>query len=232
MTTLILVTVGLLFNVYVDLEQSGAIALWNNDELHLFIGTSSLGHRVNLFRYPWFLLKNRLGGVEDADDRQGWLEIIAVTASGTQHHVLKVDYREPGMGPDLYTPIDGSIYANDPELGGLCRWAGDHFEPATAEERQRLDGIEHLTGKDIDHSENGWSKHSFAVGPGDIDDTFTIEVGNKFRILLSDIASGIGGRSFSIDLVRPGHPRERLWTRDLHWGMVSKAQYKHVFHRE
>ena len=117
-TTLILVTVGLLFNVYVDLEQSGAIALWNNDELHLFIGTSSLGHRVNLFRYPWFLLKNRLGGVEDADDRQGWLEIIAVTASGTQHHVLKVDYREPGMGPDLYTPIDGSIYANDPELGG------------------------------------------------------------------------------------------------------------------
>jgi hypothetical protein len=101
----------------------------------------------------------------------------------------------------MYTPSEGHIYANEPELGGLCRWAGDHFEPATREERHRLDGINHLTNKDIDHAEDGRSKHSFTLGPGDINDTFRIDVDHSFTLSLSDLA---GKASLSSQIANDG----------------------------
>ena len=143
---------------------------------------------------------------------------------------MKVDNPRPGNGADMYTPLEGHIYANDPALGGLCRWVGDRFEPATPEERQRLDGINHLTNKDIDHGENGWSKHSFGIEPGNLDSSFTIEVGNNFKLSLNDLAAKTGDRTFSINLLRPGHAPEMIWNRDLHWGRVSKTEYNHAFH--
>lgn len=125
--------------------------------------------------------------------------------------------------------MEGRIYVNYPALGGLCRWAGDHFEPATPEEQQRLDGINHLTNKDIDQGGDGWSKHSFGVQPGNLDSSLTIEVGNDFRLSLNDQVAKTGDRSFSIDLLRPGRAAERIWNRDLHWGGVSKTEYQRVF---
>ena len=217
------------FNVYFNLEESKATALWNDKEVQLFIGTRSIGHRVSTLWLSWFLLKSRLGAVEDPDDDHGSLDTIKVTPSAVEHHVLKLDYRNPTTGADMYTPLDGHIYANDPALGGLCRWVDDRFEPVTPEERQRLDGINRLTNKDIDHNQDGWSKHSFAVGPGDINDTFTIAVGDNFKLSLSDVAMKSGGRRFSIDLLRSGHSPEKIWSRELQWGRVNKTEYRRVF---
>ncbi len=129
----------------------------------------------------------------------------------------------------MYTPLEGRIYANYPELGGLCRWAGDHFEPATPEEQRRLDGIGHLTNRDIAHVDNGWSKRSVQVGPGDSDDAFTIEVGNDFRLSPSDLGGKNGDRILSINLLRPGHGPEKIWDVDLRSGRISRTEYQHVF---
>ena len=115
----------------------------------------------------------------------------------------------------MYTPLENRIYANYPGLGGLCWWAGDHFEPATPGEQQRLDGIGHLTGQDIPQGVNGWFKRSFQVGPGDIDDAFTIEVGGKFKLTASDRGGKNGDRILSINLLRPGHHPEKVWDADL-----------------
>jgi hypothetical protein len=216
-------------HVFLILDGSGGTVLWNAEEADFFIGIRHIGQEVNCLRYPWFLAKSYLGGVEDPDNDRGSLVVIRVTSSAVERHVQKLSYDPPGSGPDMYTPLEGHVYANCPELGGLCRWAGDHFEPATPEERQRLDDIGHLTNKDIDHGENGWSKRSFQVGPGDSDNMFTIEVGNRFRLSASDLGAKNGDRILSIDLLRAGHGPERIWDVDQRYGRVSGSEYQRVF---
>jgi len=66
----------------------------------------------------------------------------------------------------MYTPRGSHIYANCPALGGLCVWAGDHFDPATLDGRSGIDGIAALTGKTFEN-ENGWTKRGFGVGQSD-----------------------------------------------------------------
>jgi hypothetical protein len=87
--------------------------------------------------------------------------VIRVTPSAVERHVLKLDEREPWTGPGWYTPKRGHIYENYPALEGLCFWAGDHFEPATQEERRGFNGVDGLTEKDFD---SGWSSRAFGVG--------------------------------------------------------------------
>src|SRR5271165_2370839 len=76
---LIVLVVPASFHVYLNFEEGGATVLWNGEEVYFFIGTGSIGHRVNLLRFPWFLVKNYLGAIEDPDDRHGSFDAIGVT---------------------------------------------------------------------------------------------------------------------------------------------------------
>ena len=114
-------------------------------------------------------------------------------------------------------------------LSGLCLPAGDHFEPATPEERRRLSGIDHLTNQDIDHDKSGWSKRSFQVGPGDYNDAFTIDVHGHFQISVSDLGAANGDRILSINLLRPGYAPQEIWSVDQRYGIVNRAAYQHIF---
>jgi hypothetical protein len=113
------------------------------------------------------------------------LAVVRVTSSGVENHVLKLKDPEPGRGPGLYTPRANRIYANYPALGGLCVWAGDHFEPAALDGRQGVDGIVALTAKAFEN-ENGWSKRG--VGVTRTDSNFTITVGDKFELAVNNLA--------------------------------------------
>jgi hypothetical protein len=216
------------FNVYLNFEDCGATALWNDQEAYLFLGRSSFGHRVSLLRFPWFLVKSRLGDVELPDDQHRAFDAIRVSSSGVDQHALDLGL-DPADGFDLYTPLEGRIYANCPSLGGLCRWEGDHFASATPAEKDKFEGINHLTNNNIYPSVNGWSKRLFHVGPIDIDDTFQIDVGQDFRLVLSDLSGQNEDRIFSVDLQRPGKPTERIWSRNITWGRISKVKYQRVF---
>jgi hypothetical protein len=79
------------------------------------------------------------------DDQRISVTVIRITESAVERHVVDVADTGPGSGPGFYTPIEGQIYANYPDLGGLSKWAGDHFVAATDEERKRLSNIDHLT---------------------------------------------------------------------------------------
>jgi len=217
------------FNIYLILDGSAGTVLWNAEEADFFVGIRHIGHEVNSLRFPWFLAKNYLGAVEEPDNDRGSLVVIRVTSSAVERHVQKLSYDPPGSGPAMYTPLEGHVYANCPELGGLCLWAGDRFEPATPEERQRFDDIGRLTNKDIENRADGWSKRSFQVGPGDSDDMFTIEVSNRFRLSASDRAGQNGDRILSINLQRPDRSSEKIWDVDQRWGTVNKKEYRHVF---
>src|ERR1700733_2772274 len=91
-------------HVYMILDGGDGRVLWNANEAYLFIGVRHIGHEVNILRFPWFLAKNYLGGVEDPDNDRGSLDVIHVTSSGIEHHVGNVEYSPPGSGPDMYTP--------------------------------------------------------------------------------------------------------------------------------
>ncbi len=211
-------------------ERAGGSVLWNADEAYLFIFVTREGLPVSFLRYPWFFIKGRLGAVDLPDDESRSLVVMRVTSSGVEHHPVKVEGREPASGPGMFTPLEGRIYANYPALGGLCWWAGDHFEQATQEERLRLDGIDRLTVPDIDNGEGGWSRRGFGIGP--VDNTFRIEVGEEFGLSVTDVAptpNGTGNGSVSIDLLYPGKAPKRIWEFDARMALVSRTEYQHIF---
>ena len=128
----------------------------------------------------------------------------------------------------MATPMDGRIYVNFPELGGLCWWATDHFEAATEDERRRLDGINRLKEGDFDNGVNGWSKRRF--GPATRDNGFTLHVGDKFGLSIDGLAAKENTNgTVSIDLLRPAKTPERIWDFYARRGRISKAEYQHLF---
>ena len=227
---IVLALAALRFRAYELVEGIGGTVLWDDNEAYIFVATRHLGHNVAWLRLPWYLAKGYLGAVEYPDDDAGSLDVIKASSSGIEHHVLRIEYQPPGSEPELYTPLEDQIYANYPRLGGLCRWAGDHFEPATPDERRRLDDIKYLTGQNIERNKNGWSRRSFQVGFGDSDDAFSVDVGSICRLFLIDRHAAVSGdRLFTIELLRAGHSRERIWETNVHSRMVTKGEYHRVF---
>jgi hypothetical protein len=208
-------------NTYFIRQDSHGTALWNSEGATFFVWEGSSGHKVRHWRLPWFILKEILGAVEDADDYESSLTVIHVTPLGVVSHALKLP---DGSGPGSYTPFEGRIYASFPYL---CWWAGDHFEAATEEEKRRLNDVYSLTRNDYD-GHDGWSRRSFVAAPPGHE--FSIDVGAKFQILVKDVAEdGTKSAYVSIDLLRPGRPSERVATFRARTGRISGAEYKRMF---
>jgi len=217
-------TVAASLRIYFIREDSGGYVLWNAGEAYLFISVARRGLHVSYPEYAWVVLEQILHGGRDADDNLSSLMVIRITPTTVERHVV-----DPGTGRDLYTPFEDRIYANCPDIGGLCRWAGDHFERATEEEQRKLDGINRLIQRDID-DENGWSKHG--LGPAPVDYKFTIKADDKFELSVSNVvAKKYGYGSVSVDLLRPAQVPERIWYLDGNPRRVSKAEYDREFGR-
>jgi hypothetical protein len=215
--------------VYLLREDSGGDVLWNANEAYLFIGVAYRGGHMSYLGYPWMILRESVGGVTGFNNESRSVTVIHITPSGLEKHVIEVAAAPPGSWPGEYTPFEGQIYANYPEIGGLSRWAGDHFEPATAEEQQRLGGISRLSAVDFTNVD-GWSKHGIGEGPQGLFARSTTDVGGRFTI--SEKGEPVGHTGYatvSIYQQRPGAPPERIWYLDGHPRRVSRAEYESVF---
>jgi hypothetical protein len=251
-TILITLAVAATFRIYALSEFSGGFALWNASEAFIFMQVDDRGYNANLLQYPWILFKAYvIGGfaaVELPKDERAELIVMRVTALGVERHVVKLDRTEeggPGGDPGKYTPLEGRIYAycpwvighfmQDGQLVGnsmddaLCWWAGDHFEKANIEERRRLDGVKRLTMGDYGNDENGWSRRE--VGAGHDNLQYTIDVGNKLRLVMNNVTTGLEHSTFSIELRRTGKVSERIGSFFAREGRVSTAEYQQVFHK-
>jgi hypothetical protein len=205
--------------IYFIRDDSGGEVLWNGKEAYLFISVSQRGFRMSYLKYPWVLIQQYLHSapLPDAEHFSGM--VIRVTTSTVERHTADLG--------DLYTPIDGQIYANC--RGDLCKWAIDHFEPATQNEKQQLNGINRLSGQPFDNVD-GWSKRSIGAGPEAIFARSTVNVGGQFT--LSEESEPIGRTGYaavSISLQRPGRSPERIWYLDGHPRRVSRVEYQGVF---
>lgn len=217
--------------IYFLRENSGGYAIWNTSEAYFFIQVTRQGLPVGYLRYPLFVAGEILGVVEPVDDDRASLAVIRVTSSGVDRNVLNLKndpQRGPGSYPGEYTPLEGHIYAMCPPLGGLCRWSGDHFERASQEERQRLDGIKRLTRGDFENDKSGWSRREFGAGP--TNRKFIIKVGDKFELSVNNLGvNGTENGTVSIDLLRPGKAPERIGDFYRREGKVSRTEYKQAF---
>jgi hypothetical protein len=203
--------------------------LWNQDEAYLFMSVARRGLHVSYLGYAGVIFREYLNGVREPDDERKSVVVIEITSSAVEQHVLEVADSTPGMDPGSYTPIEGRIYANYPGIGGLCRWDGDRFEPATGEEQRRLDGINRLTSRDFDNV-NGWSKRTFVPAPSDYQ--FEVRLGEHGTLRIRNRRldrAGNGG--VSIDLQRPGQAPHRIWYLDGRPRTVSRIEYEQLFGR-
>jgi hypothetical protein len=227
--TAVLAVVGVIASrstVHLILDGADGTALWSANEAYVFVDTRHIGHRVSYLRFPWFIFKNYLGGIEDPDDDVDSLAVIRLTTSGAERHTVAFDGRIPGSHPSDYTPRKGHIYFYYLALGGLSFWAGDHIEAATQEERQTFYG-KGLTEKDFD---TAWSKRTFGVAPGSANSTFSVHIGDNLEISVRSQTAFTGSGKISIDLRHPGKNPEAVWVHATHWGIISRAEYQCVFY--
>ena len=212
-------------------EHAGGSVLWHTGEAYVFAGYGQEGLHVSYLRYPWFLFENFLYTSGDApDDFRGVLEVIRVTPAGLERHTLISRDRSPGSGLGEFTPMNGRVYANDRSLGGLCRWTGDHFEPAMQDEKRRLDEVGGLANTDFDNRD-GWSRRAF--GPTQGEQKFVVNLGNDVRLQVDALPIGRSGNgAVTIDVMRPDHAPERIWDFSACRGRVSKGEYGRIFRRK
>jgi len=209
-------------------NDGGPELLWNADEAYVFVVVENRGFRISYLEYPWELFKELLNSPPFPDDEAASFTVIHVTAASVERYPGHVG--PDGSTPGLYTPIEGRIYANCPDLDGLCWWNGTRFEAAPDEERKRLGRIEHLTPLDFDKVD-GWSKRERGM-PGNSQE-FTVDFSGKFSILVKNEA--VGSREYpriSISLLRasPAHA-ERILYIDKTPRWVSRSEYEGVFER-
>lgn len=183
---------------------------------------------MRCFQYPWVAIKQYLGAIESPVDDRGSLVVIRITSTDVEHYTL--DNQSGNVpGPDLYTPVGDTIYANCPALGGLCRWDGDHFQRITKEEEDRFGGFDRLAPDTAIHA-NGWSKDGIAGGPQNLFANFQANVGGQFTVSEErGPTSKRGFVSISIWVQRQYHSPERVWFMDGHPRRVSKAEYYREF---
>lgn len=208
-------------SMYFIRDGSGGWVLSNDSEAYFFTQTNRDGLEISYLRYPWMIVREYFYAVELPTERCGILVVLHVTRSAAESHQSTV--LDPAAGPILFTPIDGKIYANCPQLGGLCRWAEDHFERASPAERVRLgDNIDHLTNKEAPRNQDGWSKLGFRP-------TFTINVNDQLSLLINNPLDDVKQGSITIDRIRPGNSPERVWDFPVRRGQVSRAEYERAF---
>jgi len=218
----ILLGVAVSTNLYYLRDDSGGQLLWNGKEAYLFMEDARRGFRFRVLDYPWIAFKEWVNAPALPTREYVSLTVIHITAlGGVDRHIGKGG-RDTGELPSLFTPVGESIFAN--RQGTLCKWTGDHFEKATKQEEQAVEGVNRLV-PDIDTSINGWSKRGVGVVAGD--SQFSVSVGQEVILLIKQgnvyrpTTSGAG-----VELHRTGQSPQELWRLDGRPRRVSRAEYE------
>lgn len=208
-------------NAYLIRTNAGGKVLWNAKEAYFFIGADTRGWYVNWIRYPFVMLLAQLGNVEPANDDRLDMHVIRVTSAGVERYVVNMSDLRPGSGPYKYTPIEGRIWAYYPAIGGLCWWARDHFEPATQDERRRIDPFQDLK-VDFVKNEDGWAMRMVWVA------SFSIQLDDKVEV---QVEAGLDGDldPISIEMHKQDQEPIQIFKLERGIGHVTRGEYRRVF---
>jgi hypothetical protein len=199
----------------------GSVLLWNSEEAYLFVGWPRSGYHFTGFQLLVELIPAYFGVNHTVDDKRFSIIVIRITRSNVERYVLD---DSSGSGFQAYIPYGKTIYAYY-RGAALWKWAGDHFEQASPEERQSvpIDEKTLLPQKDFTNVD-GWSaRHSFTGWPPQSE----IELAGQPVTLLVKLSSS--GDEVSLDLHRQGSTAQRLLHVERKLHLVSKSEYDRTF---
>jgi len=212
------------FQVYFIRDACGGTMFWKEDEAYLFLGASQTGHHFSYLEYPLALIAEYFYAAPPPKDQTAFTIVVHVNPSGMQRQIL--DLSENTLGsPAFLTPFDDGFYGMC-RGGVLCKWTGSSFELATAEEQQRLDGINCLARGGTKFV-NGWHVRDVAGLPGE---HFEVKIGSDIVISAQNLATNPRAYPWvSVTMTRPSQALESLYNIDGTPRRVSRSEYERTF---
>jgi hypothetical protein len=217
-------------------EQCNGSILWNGKEAYVFVGVVQYG-------YAFSYLELAVEGVREAfpfgastqADKHHYLVVLHITPDSIEHY--SVDNFYLGSPP---VPLGENIYATNllDAQPQTLKWGGGNFAPATPADLAELRDIGTGTIATTPSYDNiaGWSRRLIggevlreSAGSGLIekDSNLTIQLDGKPFVFAMN--SGYASHDAYVDLTRPGHPQERIWSLDLKSKRVNTAVYNRTF---
>ena len=206
--------------------------LWNANEAYLFIGILRDGYNGSYLLLPFSEALAYMGNAPPISDSRISLVVIRVTSSGVERRVLELPDQgdRSGYNPSASPGVNGNIYAFYPNAG-YVRWAVDHFERITLDERKQFPRGQMTSPPDFENDANGWSRHTLFSEPPGV--PLDIDVGNQFKIRVNSNVKTTDGASLLIDLLHPEGAVERLFDFESHsLREVGASEYRPAFKRE
>jgi hypothetical protein len=136
-----------------------------------------------------------------------------VTSSSVECHTVELTdfvHDSPRSDPYGFTPFGAHVDTHYPKFGEVCRWAGDHIEQATDQERSSVppEFFAARTPSDTDDFDNnvdGWSPRALVAGSPDR--RFTVDVDDQFRLSMTNVATDGSNGTASIEILFPCGPQ-------------------------
>lgn len=213
---LVLATLLCFTHVYFLRQDVGGIVIWNDSEAYVFVSVVRKGRHVSCIYLPWFIVRESLGAIDQADNNSDFNVVLKLTRSGVERYIFK--HSETSVA--FLTPLNGQIFGNC--AGRLCRWDGSRLRDATLEERESLGGLGHLTTQDVDRDSFGWSKRNIT------DRTLALKIGDFGGVEVTSLNSKESGSGFAVALSRPGKSEFVVTFAQLD-GPVWRSQYYKLF---
>lgn len=228
---IVLLVLGSL-NVFYVRTEANANLLWDRDTAYLFIGLNDQGRHFSYLRFIFEEIREIFPfGASAASDKQSSLLVICVTPDSIQRYTIS------HFWPARFAPLSGVLYVGNMLPGGaLMKWSGTQLEPTTDIERSQLQLALQTgrlpSGPSYDNIE-GWSKRAVV---GDVvgasssvekDSSVTVELGGVQLTFVMN--SGFVDHEAHVDLVRPDHPSQRVWSLNERPRRVSRAEYESIF---
>ena len=219
----VLVLIGLAVFVKLDFvraEGGGGVMIWKEDKAYLFTSDCPFGFRLNVLHYLLIPAQEYFRSVVLPRDRKCILTVFLIAPNGVERYTQK-----PSVDISDITTLGDDLYARCP--GGICKWNEGQFKLISEEDETRLFGINDSGLSRGEFTDvNGWSKRGFratAVYQETEHYELPIELTQQESILVK------GSNPFSVDILRLGHPPERIWYHEQRTRRVSRSEYERIF---
>jgi hypothetical protein len=185
---------------------------WSKDEVLIFAWSMQLGWSGSWYRaiqdaaFLFFVGAS----IESPQQRHDLLTVVRYRHGAVQTYSSSDKF-------DQLRIIDGNIYSRG------ARWAGDHFQQLTDDERRTL--FQRDSASERSPEQGGWSVRHQLLSGGKKEYVFPVETRDE-RL---DVVVRRSRASMTIDLRRAGAHEERVWAIDQRAHLVTRAEYEERF---
>lgn len=203
-----------------DVITSDAHAVWNKDELYIFVKQNKLGWSQSLWAFAWSVAKGVLGLVPRPTFKRIDCLVYHVTNSDIDEHLVK------DLNAGIFAPYKGSLYAflgGGPETRGVFRWTGREFARLPASEAAAIESS--FTYVDELFAREGWSEAVVLPVRGTADHAVVLD-GIPFTVRATQTDDGTS----RIELIKTNDTKSVrvVYQFKNEGGFLSAGAYKHL----